>query len=39
MKYVGLEFNKNKNRYTRLDMYMSDQNGGLVGLIDGVEKI
>lgn len=39
MNYVGLEFSKNKNRYTRLDMYMTDGNGGLAGLIDGVEKI
>ena len=39
MNYVGLEFSKNKNRYTRLDMYMTDGNGGLEGLIDGVERI
>lgn len=39
MKYVGLEFSKNKNRYTRIDMYMTDGNNGLAGLIDGVEKI
>jgi len=39
MIYTGLEFFKNKNHYTRLDMYMTDENGKLVGLLDGVEKI